>query len=158
MAGTLVSADGTEGASVTAGNEAHAATMAARAAGLRPPAVPNEAQTLAPLRKHRELQAGACGQVDAGAQATAWDIADAHAGEEALGEEEEDPLLRGSVLPAGGAEATGGPGWRAGGSACLRALRETPREPVRSGAGAAGTDARVPGVLMTHACLCLTRC
>jgi hypothetical protein len=106
-AGSLVAADGAEAAAVAADNAAYAARIAARAAAGRA-AAPGEAQTAEPLRKTAEAQAGGGACCDVGCQASAWGIADAYLALEQREEEEDaDPLLGGSVLPTGGALATG---------------------------------------------------
>ncbi len=117
--GVAVAADGPDGAATDADNKSYAARLAARDASGR--AAAGKTQTPAPLLKHREVQSGGGTSAEAGCQASGAGIADAYAALEARGEEEDDPLL-GSVLPSGGAVATGGCGCVFGVWACVWGL------------------------------------
>jgi len=104
-AGVVVASDGPEGSLINADNKAYAARIASRDASGR--TAPGETQTPAPLLKHREVQSGGGSNADAECQASGADIADTYAALERRDEEDEDDPLLGSVLPSGGAVATG---------------------------------------------------
>lgn len=68
-----------------------------------------EAQTLAPLRKHREVQATGTATAAVGVQASGWAIEDSYnqLAEEEDAAEEEAALAVASVLPSGAPVFTG---------------------------------------------------
>ncbi|KAF8065565.1 Wdr78 [Scenedesmus sp. PABB004] len=106
--GLALAADTAEGAAVAAANAAYAqAQLAGRDASDHFAA--SSAQTLAPLRKAREVQSAPASAADAACQASGWDLADSYAALDAAADADAEEAL-GSVLPSGAAVATGAPG------------------------------------------------
>jgi hypothetical protein len=104
-----VPAGSSEAVAAAADNAAHTARLNARAAaGGAHLGAGRASQTRAPLLKSCKVQSGCGGSRDTGAQASSADISDAYAALEARGPaSDEEGLPSGSVLPAGGAVATG---------------------------------------------------
>lgn len=103
--GVVVAADSADGQSVDADNKSYATRLVAREAAGR--SADGEAQTPAPLRKQKDAQSGGGGCQVAACQASGWEIEDAYAALERQEEEGDEEGVLGSVLPAGGAVATG---------------------------------------------------